>query len=583
VSDRIVQRRLAAILAADVVGYTRLVEQDTDGTVAAWTDARDDIIKPFVRDNSGTMIKFTGDGFLAEFPSVLDAVTCAMDMQEGLDSNSLNFRMGINVGDTVDDGGDIHGEGVNIAARIEALAAPGGICITADVYNQVHNRISTEFSDMGEHEVKNVSRLLQVYAIGSLEGEIVAESANLPESVDRDDEKPSIAVLPFDNMSGDPDHESFADGMTEDLITDLSKISGLFVVARNSTFAFKGKPVDIKVMAINLGVRYVLEGSVRKSGERVRINVQLIEASTGGHLWADRYDGTINDVFELQDEVGAKVVSALSVQITQGEAERLKTIHTHNLEAYELFVQAKATPYPPIPERIDAARQLFEQVIDMDPEFAGGYAGVSAMLAFHEIFGHDRSSETIERAEQMARKGINLDPTFSLSYTGLGMALLLQNKYKEAIMMADQAVKCQPSDADAHAYLGMVQSLDGQHDVGKVSINRAHQLNPQFLNGPYLNMRGLIFLVAGDYKSALDSLLENINRQGPVGPPAICFRAACYAGLGQMDDAVETVKILQLEFPDFTTKNWTYLSLIRDDPVRDTVIELMGRAGIRDT
>jgi adenylate cyclase len=257
------KRRLAAILAADVAGYTRLVEHDTDGTVAAWAAARDDIVKPMVDEKSGHIIKFTGDGFLVEFPSVQDAVLCAITMQEQLKSSPLDFRMGINVGDIVDDGGDVHGEGVNIAARLEALAETGGICISGDVYNQVRNRIEAEFRDMGEKEIKHVSQPIRVYAIGESERGVTGNP--FPELPD----KTSIAVLPFDNMSGDPDQEYFADGITEDIITELSKISGLVVISRNSTFTFKGKPTKVQDVCRDLGAHYIMEGSVRKVGQQV--------------------------------------------------------------------------------------------------------------------------------------------------------------------------------------------------------------------------------------------------------------------------------------------------------------------------
>jgi adenylate cyclase len=388
-AERGVQRRLAAILAADVAGYTRLMEQDTDGTVAAWQDAREDVIKPVVADHQGTVVKLTGDGFLVEFPTVQNAVNCALILQSGLTSSILDFRMGVNLGDIVDDGEDIHGDGVNVAARLEGLAEPGGICISGMVYESIRNRIDADYEDMGPKDIKNVSAPVQAYAVRakSVEGAKIYQTSEVSSSRVEDpsntvSDKPSIAVLPFDNLSSDPEQESFADGMTEDLITDLSKISGLFVVARNSSYIYKDQIVDIRKVAEELGVRYVLEGSVRKAGEKVRINAQLIDGETGGHVWADRYDGTVHDVFELQDEVCAKVVLALEVQLSEGEEENLQKVHTRNLEAYELFVQARATPYPPIPERINMAREMFEKVIELDPEFAGGYAGVSSMLSF---------------------------------------------------------------------------------------------------------------------------------------------------------------------------------------------------------
>jgi adenylate cyclase len=545
------QRRLSAILAADVSGYTRLVEQDTDGTVAAWQAARADIIDPAISDHSGRIVKHTGDGFLAEFSSVQDAVRCAVSMQEGLSASPLDFRMGINLGDVVDDGEDIHGESVNIAARIEALADPGGISISSSVCDQVRDRLDHRFEDLGEHEFKHVSAPVRVYAIrlGATEAPALFGQSIAGVSTPAAD-KLSIAVLPFDNLSGDPQQEAFADGMTEDLITDLSKISGLFVVARNASSAYKGL-VDIREVADKLSVRYVLEGSVRKSGEQVRINAQLIDAATGEHLWADRYDGTVHDVFELQDEGGAKVVSALSVQLTTGEQESLRKVHTQNLEAYELFVRAKATPYPPVPDRINAAREMFEQVIEMDPDFAGGYAGVANMLAFRTIFAHGLDSSIVERAEEMARKGIDLDPTLGWSYTGLGFSLILQGKLEDGITAAREAIRRQPDDADAHAFLGMFLGITGNSAEGVACIERAIQLNPQFVNGPYLNQLAHIHAYGGNYEAARDAIALNLERKGSHGPPAQASLVAAYQGLGQTEKAREVVVQLIESTPDF--------------------------------
>ena len=336
------QRRLAAILAADVAGYTRLVELDTDGTVAAWKSARDNVIKPLVDKKSGHIIKFTGDGFLVEFPSVQDAVVCAITLQEELKSSSLNFRIGINVGDITDDGSDVHGEGVNIAARLEALAEPGGICISGDVYNQVRNRIDAVFKDMGEQEVKHVSQPVSVYAINPAKQKTsdhqISPTPALPD-------KPSIAVLPFDNLSGDPDQEYFADGMTEDITTGLTRFRSLFVIARNSTFAYKGKSPDVREVARDLGIRYVLEGSVRRVGERIRITGQLIDAETGIHLWAERYDRELEDIFAVQDEVTEAIVAAIAPEIGDVERKRAQRKPAGNLDAWELYQRGLADYY----------------------------------------------------------------------------------------------------------------------------------------------------------------------------------------------------------------------------------------------
>jgi len=579
-------RRLSAVLAADVVGYTRLVEEDTDSTVFAWRAVRSDIVNPTVAEFSGKLVKLTGDGFLVEFSTIQQAVACAIEMQEQLAEGLLDFRMGVNMGDIVDDGEDIHGEGVNIAARIEALAEPGGICISGMVYDAIRNRVDAQFEDMGDHKVKHVTSAIRVWrwakspAKGYVREEASDPAPSPPMSIPPLPDRPSIAVLPFDSMSRDPEQEYFADGMTEDLITDLSKISGLFVVARNSSFTYKGKVRDIRVIATELGVRYILEGSVRKSGRCVRINAQLIDAQTGGHMWADRHDGSVDNVFELQDEVSAKVVSALSIQLTRGESDNLKHVHTRNLEAYELFVRARTTPYPPIPERIDSAREMFEKVIELDPNFAGGYAGVSSMLSFNAMFSHVDESKAIERAIELAQKAISVDETFGWSYTSLGMAVLHRKQYKDAISSAREAVSRQPNDADAYAYLGLILGLKGQYAESISSINRAIRLNPQFIHGPYLNLRCQSHLLDQDYSAAVKSFQENVNQQGPVGPPVLCWGAAAYVALGQQKEAIELVSRLRTEFPKFNTTNWNFPTLIYEATARERVIDLMHTAGV---
>ena len=580
-----VQRRLCAIIAADVVGYTRLVEHDTEGTVAAWRSARDEIITPTVKDHSGGIVKLTGDGFLAEFPTIQQAVACALEMQKQLEPGPLDFRMGINMGDVLDDGDDIHGEGVNIAARIEALAQPGGICISNMVYDAIRNRVDAGFQDLGEHNVKHVSAPVRVWhwQTATLREPEDISAVIAPTPLPGEPEKPSIAVLPFDSMSSDKEQEYFADGMSEDLITDLSKVSGLFVVARHSSFIYKGQSVDIRTVASELGVRFVLEGSIRKIGDRVRINAQLIEASTGGHVWAERYDGSLENVFELQDEVIAKVVSALSVQLTSRESDNLKRVHTHNLDAYELFVRARATPFPPLPERIESARAMFEQVIDMDPEFAGGYAGVSSMMSFGGIFGHVQDTAILERALEMAQKAISVDEYFGWSYTAMAMSLLSQRNYDAAIEAALKSIALQPNDADAHAYLGFILGFDGQYEKNIDAINQAIKLNPQFVFGPYLNMRVMTQTIAGDYAGAIDSFGENQRRGGPVGPPVLAMCAAAAIGLDSPKEATQYVENLKHGFPNFNLATWNMPRLIREQETRDRVMQLMREAGVPES
>ena len=337
-SDQSVQRRLAAVLAADVAGYTRLMEADSDGTVAAWQAAREAVIRPGVAEYSGKIVKLTGDGFLVEFPTVQDAVNCAITMQTGLAASTLDFRMGVNLGDIIDDGEDIHGEGVNVAARLEGLAEPGGICISGMVYESIRNRIAADFEDMGDQDVKNVSAPVRAYRI-RLAGK--AEAA-LNEAISS---RPSIAVLPFDNLSNDADQEYFSDGISEDIITQLSRSRWLRVVARNSSFSCKGQSPDIRTVSEELDARYVLEGSVRKAGDRVRISVQLIDGASGDHIWAERYDRELEDIFAVQDDITGTVAAAMEPELANAERQRASSKNPASLDAWDLYYQGTSAYY----------------------------------------------------------------------------------------------------------------------------------------------------------------------------------------------------------------------------------------------
>ena len=460
------QRRLAAILAADVAGYTRLVELDTDGTVAAWKSARDNVIKPLVDKKSGHIIKFTGDGFLVEFPSVQDAVSCAIAMQEQLKSSPLEFRMGINVGDIVDDGGDVHGEGVNIAARLEALAKPGGICVSGDVYNQVRNRIDAEFRDMGEKEIKHVSQPIRVYAIGVAQRSVSGNP--VPELPD----KPSIAVLPFDNMSGDSEQEYFSDGISEDIITDLSKISGLHVIARNSSFVFKGANVNIKQAATELGVRYVLEGSVRKSGDRVRITAQLIDSSSGGHLWAERYDRVLENIFDLQDEIAGNIVNALRVKISLSEERAIENKPTKNVVAYEFCLHGRSLLRDMTRDAVELAATMFEKAIAIEPHYVQALAGLAdcgSMLQFHYQLSETKAKKILA----YCKLALEIDPNSSEAHASYGRFLSLKiEEHENAAREFQIAIELSPESFEAHYYFGLMYLMTDDWAEKSVSLMR---------------------------------------------------------------------------------------------------------------
>ncbi|HMB77009.1 MAG TPA: adenylate/guanylate cyclase domain-containing protein, partial [Kiloniellaceae bacterium] len=377
------ERRLAAILAADVVGYSRLMEADESGTLARLKAHRKDLIEPTIAAHHGRLVKLMGDGALVEFASAVDAVECAVKVQAGMAARTADepkgrrivFRIGINIGDLIVDGEDLYGDGVNIAARLEKLAAPGGVCVSRNVVSQVRGKVGFEFENLGQQKVKNISEPLQVFRVttkepGPTDGGEAVGPPPLPD-------KPSIAVLPFNNMSNDPDQDYFADGMVEEIITALSRARWLFVIARNSSFTYKGRTVDVKQVGQELGVRFVLEGSVRKAGNRVRITGQLIDAKTGAHLWADHFDGALEDVFELQDQVTASVVGAIAPKMEHAEIERAKRKQTENLDAYDYYLRGLAAVYQWTRDANEEALALFSRAVALDPTFASAY-GMSA-------------------------------------------------------------------------------------------------------------------------------------------------------------------------------------------------------------
>jgi TolB-like protein/class 3 adenylate cyclase len=580
--DREVKRRLAAILAADVAGYTRLVEQDTDGTVEAWKAARDDVIKPLVAEKSGQIIKFTGDGFLVEFSSVQDAVTCAIAMQGKLASSHLKFRMGINVGDITDDGSDVHGEGVNIAARIEALAEPAGISISGDVYSQVRNRIDFAVHDLGEQTVKHIARPIRVYQIilgddagantrgtaawrfqssrtkavaaafaslilvgGALSWQFWnqrAEHTSIGEMAFQLPKKPSIAVLSFANMSGDQAHTYFGDGIAEDIITDLSKIASLFVISRNSAFFYKGKVVKISKIAEELGVRYVLEGSVRLMGDQVRINAQLIDATTGGHLWADRYDGVLANVFELQDKVTANIVSALALNLTNSERDQLRGFDTTNIAARDAFQKGWELYRQTTPEKNAIAVKYFKQALELDPNYERAHAASSMAYikgcgwGWAEELGISGGSSEKMAQYHLSKTDINTVP---LSNVAASQFSLYMNRQHEGQISAARAVALDPNEAEGHLAMAWALITAGRPEDGILSVQRAIRLDPRHANY-YASALGMAYFAMDELERAAD-VLTRAWRENKSSQQLIAPLAATYAHLGMRREAREVL------------------------------------------
>lgn len=582
-----IKRRLAAILAADVVGYTRLMEADEIGTLAALRARRREVLTPLVAKHHGRVFKLMGDAAFVEFASAVNALACAIELQtelnrvnEGLpDDRRIYLRIGVNLGDVVAEGSDLYGEGVNLATRLQELAEPGGICVSAKLRDEVNRKIEAVFHDLGERVLKNVSAPVRAYRVqGSALSTIfpVGQSLPLPD-------KPSIAVLAFDNISGDPEQEYFSDGITEDIITELTKISGLFVIARHSAFTYKRQSVALRQVGRELGVRYVLEGSVRKSGSRVRITAQLIDATTDHHLWAERYDRDLEDIFAVQEEVARSVVAALAVALRPGEGERLSRPQTKNIEAYDIYLRTRATLWPPTRENILTARSAYRRITEIDPSFPGGYAGLSLTHAFAFMFGHsERPEEDLGLALKLANSAVTLGKEFAQAYSALGLAHTVSGQHDEAVNFACRAVELQPGDADAQTFLAFTQFFAGRAEEAYEAITTALRLDPQYVNGPYLNVMGVVCFCAGRYEEAIDAFKRNVERGGPLAPPALAFRTASFIAAGYSEEANRSAQELLAFFPAFSLSRFRMFYLFKKSGDTERLIGALRKAGLPD-
>lgn len=600
-------RRLAAILAADMVGFSRLMAADEAGTLARQKAHRDGLIDPTIEEYGGRLVKSTGDGVLVEFPSVVDALCCAVTIQLAMPDfeknrppdNPIAYRIGVNLGDIIiEDDADIYGNGVNIAARLEALADPGGICVSQTVVDHIGNKVASAFEDIGEQRVKNIPEQIHCYRV-LMQPEAAGASGEQPEPAPRSrrpfvavvavfalvvaglamwqpwtpkvapaseermafalPDKPSLAVLPFDNMSGDAEQDYFADGLTEDLITDLSKISGLFVIARNSTFTYKGTPVEVRQVAEDLGVRYVLEGSVRRAGNEVRINAQLIDATTGGHVWADRYDGSATDIFSVQDEFVRKIVKALAVNLTEAEQEELGLGQTANIEAREAF--QKGWESYQLYNAVDNAEAVghFEAALKLDPDYGRAFAAVSlaylrgCQLRWHEPLG-------ISIAEANTRAQVNLSETnerpSALAHVAGSRVNLYNNRYDKAVTEATLAIAKDPNDPEGYVAMAWAMITTGKAAAGLELLGRAIRLNPTYPQYYSLAL-GMAYFAMDDLEKAVGVFSETLEGNPDateLAPPL----ASSLALLGKIAEARAALLIWkpgasekELEFIDF--------------------------------
>ncbi len=574
-SEGRVQRRLAAILAADVVGYSRLMGANETGTFDALKRLRTSVIDTAIDEHDGRIVKLMGDGILAEFASVVDAVECAAVIQAHIgnekptviDGGDILLRIGINLGDVIIDGDDIYGDGVNIAARLEALAEPSGICMSASAYEQVRDKLDLHFEDLGAQNFKNISRPVQAYGVTLKPGDIssTAPVTTQPALPDRS----SIAVLPFDNMSGDPEQDYFADGVVEEIITSLSQLDQLFVISRNSSFAYKGQSVDVRRAAAELGVRYVLEGSVRKAGNRLRITGQLNEGATGTHLWADRFDGLTEDIFDLQDQITERVIGAIEPTLRKAEIERSRKTRPENLVAYDYFQRALPHLYAMNPDDNSKALTLLQKAIELDPY----YAPALAYCAWCYEQRLTREWPTAQPADldlsiTSARRALATGSDDAHAVAAAGFVLMMVGReYDASLDAAERALALNPNTAAVLMFVGMIFNFSGKPDAAKPCFERALRLSPgdSMAFALFLGV-AVADLQTGNQSGAVTYARKSIaqNHQWDFNQMVL---ATALAELGQNDESRQVVKQLRAIAPDAT------LSLFRKHlPFRETAV-----------
>jgi len=572
-------RRLVAILAADLVGYSRLVERDEAGTLARLKAHRKEFIEPLIAEHHGRVVKLTGDGALCEFGSVVDAVACAVLIQKGVagrergvpEEERIRFRIGVNLGDVVLEDGDLYGDGVNIAARLEQLAEPGGICVSGTAYDHLRGKLACELEHLGERQVKNIERPVRVYRV------VLGEAAAPPEPSLPD--RPSLAVLPFENMSSDPEQGYFSDGISEDITTELSKISGLFVIARNSAFTYKGRAVRVQDVSRELGVRYVLEGSVRKAGDRVRVTAQLIDAAAGGHVWAERYDRDLTDIFAVQDEITREIVSALQVKLTRDERRRAWGPGTRSVEAYEYVLRGRELARRHTPQTRDEARPLLERAIALDPGFAAAHAELALTHVVDYVNRWSGDPErSLELGHRLARKAVALDEAEPWAHFVLGVALLWMKRLDQASAEVRRAIGLDPNLAHGHALLGNVLHYAGRAEESLAPLHRAMRLDP-YCPDVYLHFLAQSHFALGRYEEAVAALRRRIERN-PATDISRVLLAACYGHLGRSGEARgEWEEALRLN-PGYSLEHRRRILPYADPADFERVIDGLRKAGL---
>jgi TolB-like protein/class 3 adenylate cyclase len=583
-----VERRLAAVLAADVAGYSRLMGADEVGTLNALRAHRREVVDPAIAAHKGRIVKTTGDGMLVEFASVVDAVTCAMAVQEQMAkrdaATAISFRIGINIGDIIIDGDDIFGDGVNVAARVEGECEPGGVCLSGSAFDQVRGKTAFAFDDLGERSLKNIDRPVRLYAARRA----AAHSANVKPQAETSrplalPDRPSIAVLPFQNMSGDPEQEYFADGIVEDIITALSRFKLIFVIARNSSFTYKGKAVDVKQVGRELGVRYVLEGSVRRAGNKVRITGQLIEASTGTHLWADHFDGPLEDIFDLQDRVTASVVSAIAPKVQQAELERSKRKPTESLQAYDFHLRGIVLYPHRTKESTEEALQFFSKAIDLDPDFAAPYAAAARCYSMRKLLNWmAEPAKEIAEGMKLVEASVRLAPddAFVLGLAGF-QTYFLGNDLDGGLELIQRARLLNPNLAILWGGNGFLEICLGNLEVGREQIEHAMRLSPF---DPSMSLWehgiGMAHFLAGRDREAILWATKSLREIGQENANTLALLAASHAFLGDTEEADKAIVRLRRVRPDWRVSYLPDLRAVRRPEHQRRYVEGLRKAGL---
>ncbi len=584
-----VQRRLAAILAADVAGYSRLMSQDEEGALAAFNAHRRELFEPRIAEHSGRVFKHTGDGFLAEFSSVVDAVRCATEIQDRMKHRNagvpkdriIEFRIGVNVGDVIVQNADVYGDGVNVAVRLESIAPLGGILLSEDAYRQARGRVKVEFEELGLKPLKNITEPVRVYrVVGTSPGKGAVQPRPFSRtSLDLPD-KPSVAILPFVNTSGDDQQEDFADGLTEDLITTLSKLSGMFVIARNASFAYKGEARDLREIAASLGVRYILDGSVRSAAKRLRVSIQLIDAESGNPVWAERYDRVIEDVFAIQDEITFNVATELQVQLSEGEQARLRYTTTNNLEAWRNWVQGLAYYRRDVSkDGVGRAREFWEEAVALDPHSAALNAMLGLIHAASARFGwwNDRETE-LAKAERYAEKALSIDASNADAHCVQAMLLLLRGNHDVAVKAAWRAIDLAPGSADIAAFMSLVFNFSGHPEEALVQISKAMRLSPTY-PAWYLGDLGFSYRLLSRYEDAIRAF----HKYGQLSPGfGHIDLTIIYGELGRKEDAAAEAEKLLAARPSFTITSWQTSQLYSDPERLQADSRALHEAGLPD-